>query len=222
MQHWNPLSPFDFTPLASASSIQAFPERKPVRSLFSWVSVILVTFAVIYSSIPARASTNGISGFSGKSGSTCTSCHSNGTPPTVTLTGPTTVASGSTNSYTLTVGGTGNHGLDVAASAGLAAAKPPQSARPAAASRSRGLLFDRSMAFSSYGAICSYSGTVRDRDAGEAPEVFREVYIASIVIDDFSSIIRYCTLTIVPCPKPPATFLPRFRGLLLSHRGLRR
>ncbi len=131
MQHWNPLSPFDFTPLASASSIQALPEKKSVirsdfadssvratRSLFSWVSVILVTFAVIYSSIPASASSNGITGFSGKSGSTCTSCHSTGTSPTVTLSGPTTVASGSTSSYTLTVGGTGNHGLDVAASAG--------------------------------------------------------------------------------------------------------
>lgn len=119
MQHRNPLSPLDSTQLVSASSIQTLSESKPVvRSLFSWVSVILVTFAVIYSSVPARASSSGISGFSGKSGSTCTSCHSTGTPPTVTLTGPTTVASGSTNSYTLTVGGTGNHGLDVAASAG--------------------------------------------------------------------------------------------------------
>jgi len=119
VQHRNPLSPLDSTQLVSASSIQTLSESKPVvRSLFSWVSVILVTFAVIYSSVPARASSSGISGFSGKSGSTCTSCHSTGTPPTVTLTGPTTVASGSTNSYTLTVGGTGNHGLDVAASAG--------------------------------------------------------------------------------------------------------
>lgn len=119
MQHRNLLSPLDSTQLVSASSIQTLSESKPVvRSLFSWVSVILVTFAVIYSSVPARASSSGISGFSGKSGSTCTSCHSTGTPPTVTLTGPTTVASGSTNSYTLTVGGTGNHGLDVAASAG--------------------------------------------------------------------------------------------------------
>jgi len=119
VQHRNLLSPPDSTQLVSTSSIQTLFESKPVvRSLFSWVSVILVTFAVIYSSIPARASSNGISGFSGKSGSTCTSCHSTGTPPTVTLTGPTTVASGSTNSYTLTVGGTGNHGLDVAASAG--------------------------------------------------------------------------------------------------------
>jgi hypothetical protein len=119
VQHRNLLSPLDSTQLVSASSIQTLSESKPVvRSLFSWVSVILVTFAVIYSSVPARASSSGISGFSGKSGSTCTSCHSTGTPPTVTLTGPTTVASGSTNSYTLTVGGTGNHGLDVAASAG--------------------------------------------------------------------------------------------------------
>ena len=118
MQNRNPLSRFDAPLLASASSIQTLREKKPVWSFFPWVSVILVTIAIINLSIPARASTNGITGFSGKSGSTCTSCHSTGTPPTVTLSGPTTVASGSTNSYTLTVGGTGNHGLDVAASAG--------------------------------------------------------------------------------------------------------
>jgi hypothetical protein len=118
VHHRNALSPFAFTPLASALSIRTLREKKSVGSLFSWVSVILVTLAIIYSSIPASASSNGITGFSGKTGSTCTSCHSTGTPPTVSLSGPTTVASGSTNSYTLTVGGTGNHGLDVAASTG--------------------------------------------------------------------------------------------------------
>lgn len=53
-------------------------------------------------------------------GSTCTSCHSSGAAPTVTLTGPTSVASGSVNSYTLAVTGgvSGNGGLDVAISGG--------------------------------------------------------------------------------------------------------
>ena len=99
--------------------MQALPQTAPLRrALPSWILVTLVIFAVIYFPIPASASSSGITGFSGKSGSTCTSCHSTGTAPAVTLSGPTTVASGSTNSYTLTVGGTGNHGLDVAASAG--------------------------------------------------------------------------------------------------------
>src|SRR5207253_1763103 len=45
-------------------------------------------------------------------------CHSTGAKPTVTLTGPTSVTSGSTNTYTLTVGGSGNAGLDVASTIG--------------------------------------------------------------------------------------------------------
>src|SRR5450631_872133 len=78
----------------------------------------LLVMAVLSLSAPANAYSGGISGFSGKNGPTCTQCHSTGTSPTVTLTGPTSVASGSTNSYTLTVTGTGNGGLDVAATAG--------------------------------------------------------------------------------------------------------
>src|SRR5215468_6832347 len=106
-------------PYPFAASIQIFLAKEPpIRSLTQWVTVILTALAVICCPISARASGGGISGVSGKTGSTCTSCHSSGTPPTVTLTGPATVASGSTNTYTLSVGGTGNHGLDLAASAG--------------------------------------------------------------------------------------------------------
>jgi len=88
----------------------------------SWI--VLAAFTFIYSSVPANASSSGISGFSGKSGSTCTSCHSSGTAPTVTMTGPTSVASGSTNTYTISVSTVtaGNGGVDVAASAGTFAA----------------------------------------------------------------------------------------------------
>src|SRR5579864_6241082 len=87
--------------------------------------IVLVAWTLVYSSLPANASSGGISGFSGKSGSTCTTCHSSSTSvPTITLTGPTTVTSGSTNSYTLSVSviTAGNGGLDVAASAGTFAA----------------------------------------------------------------------------------------------------
>jgi hypothetical protein len=92
----------------------------PVRGL--WIALLLLI--PIWWPAAAHASSNGISGFSGMSGSTCTSCHSNGTSPTVTLTGPTSVASGSTNTYTIAVSTitSGNGGVDVAASAGTFAA----------------------------------------------------------------------------------------------------
>jgi hypothetical protein len=98
------------------------PFRTSVISLV-WITLLIFTF--LYGSVPAGASSNGISGFSGKSGSTCTSCHSgSASVPTVTLTGPTSVASGSTNAYTISVStiSSGNGGVDVAASAGTFAA----------------------------------------------------------------------------------------------------
>ena len=97
-------------------------ERQHTLIRISWI--VLVAFTLIYSSVPASATSNGISGFSGKSGSTCTGCHSSGTAPTVTMTGPTSVASGSTNTYTISVSTVtaGNGGVDVAASAGTFAA----------------------------------------------------------------------------------------------------
>jgi hypothetical protein len=104
-----------------AALIQARKQRNHPRfgaAALHWIA--LLTFVVIYSSAPASATSNGISGFSGKTGSTCTSCHSSGTAPTVTLTGPTTVTSGSINNYTISVSTvtSGNGGVDVAASAG--------------------------------------------------------------------------------------------------------
>jgi len=89
------------------------------RTLNHFCVAALVVFAVICLSSSALAYPNGISGVSGKSGSTCTMCHSSGTPgPTVTISGPMTVTSGSTNAYTLTNNGSPNSGLDVGASAG--------------------------------------------------------------------------------------------------------
>ena len=78
----------------------------------------LIALVIIYLPRSANAHSNGMSGYSGKSGPTCTTCHSTGAKPTVTISGPTSVTSGSTNTYTLTVGGSGNGGLDVASSIG--------------------------------------------------------------------------------------------------------
>jgi hypothetical protein len=83
------------------------PDRYDSRKLsgvIRWSWIVLTLLVSVQCSIPAHASSGGISGFSGKSTSTCTSCHSGSTNvPTVTLSGPTSVASGSTNSYTISV-----------------------------------------------------------------------------------------------------------------------
>ncbi|KFA86745.1 MXAN_6652 family MXYO-CTERM-anchored protein [Archangium violaceum] len=60
-------------------------------------------------SAPAFANSTGMTGNSGKSAATCSSCHSGGTAPTVTLTGPSSLAAGATGEYTLTI--TGGPGL---------------------------------------------------------------------------------------------------------------
>jgi Viral BACON domain len=91
------------------------------RVWLRWLMPCLASLVVIiYSPVPANATSNGIAGFSGQTGATCTSCHSSGTVPTVTLTGPMSVSSGSTNTYTVTVTPktAGNGGLDVSASGG--------------------------------------------------------------------------------------------------------
>jgi Viral BACON domain len=123
-------SPLSCSPVAAGSIRPSVfiqirqSERDQQYRTYGLTWIIFLAFAIICSSTLARASSNGISGFSGKSGSTCTSCHSSGTAPTVTLTGPTSVASGSTNTYTISVSTvtSGNGGVDVAASAGTFAA----------------------------------------------------------------------------------------------------
>jgi Viral BACON domain len=109
--------PAFFAKRTSEDKISKPPKRGPGL----WTSAVaFIAVSLIFMSVPAYATSNGISGYSGKTGSTCTSCHSSGTPPTVTLTGPASVASGSVNSYTLSVTSSvaGNGGLDVAATAG--------------------------------------------------------------------------------------------------------
>jgi hypothetical protein len=81
--------------------------------------LLAVLFAILCFAPLANASSTGISGYSGKAGRYCTSCHSSGTGTTATLSGPTSVTSGSTNTYTMTISGSGARGgLDVASSAG--------------------------------------------------------------------------------------------------------
>jgi len=107
--------------LVQKPKLKMSSELAAIRGL--WIALLLLT-SVCWPAA-ANASSGGISGFSGMSGSTCTSCHSSSTSvPTVTLTGPTSVASGSTNTYTIAVSTitAGNGGVDVAASAGTFAA----------------------------------------------------------------------------------------------------
>jgi hypothetical protein len=79
---------------------------------------------------PAAAYSDGVSGFSGDpatGGATCNSCHDGGVEPVLTLAGPTTVAPGSTNTYTLTIAGGQQRagGLDVSASDGTLVVSDP-------------------------------------------------------------------------------------------------
>jgi hypothetical protein len=72
----------------------------------------------------AWASSGGRTGYSGNpathSGQICTNCHSGGSVPTVTLTGPTSLATGESGTYTLTITGGAAvvGGLDVSTTGG--------------------------------------------------------------------------------------------------------
>jgi PKD repeat protein len=95
-------------------------QMKKKQVEFRWLLVILVMLCVACLPPQANAYPGGISGYSGmSSGHTCTSCHFGGIQPTVALSGPTSVTSGSTNTYTLTMtNGEQAGGLDVAAASG--------------------------------------------------------------------------------------------------------
>lgn len=91
------------------------------KSILVVVAFLLLPLASV---VELGASSNGISGFSGNpatnGGLTCSACHARGIVPTVVMTGPTFVEPGSTNTYTLTVGGGQERagGLDVSVTAG--------------------------------------------------------------------------------------------------------
>ncbi len=93
--------------------------------------LIIITAALLLSAAVPQAvwaHASGITGYSGNtathSGAICTACHSGGTVPTVTITGPASLAPGASGTYTLMI--TGGPavvgGLDVSASAGTLAA----------------------------------------------------------------------------------------------------
>ena len=91
-----------------------------------WIGAALLCAAAL----PAGARSTGIPGLSGNpattGGLTCTACHGGGVPPLVTLSGPTLVAPGTLNTYTLTISG-GQQiagGLDVSTTAGTLAVNP--------------------------------------------------------------------------------------------------
>jgi Viral BACON domain len=87
----------------------------------TWPRFLFIFFVggmVSYFSALANAFPGGESGYSGRNGSTCTMCHSTGAAPAITWMGPTSINSGATANFTLTVGGGGNGGLDVASTAG--------------------------------------------------------------------------------------------------------
>jgi Viral BACON domain len=88
------------------------------KSCPRFLFIFFVGVIVSYFSAPANAFPGGESGYSGRNGSTCTMCHSTGAAPAITWMGPTSINSGATANFTLTVGGGGNGGLDVASTAG--------------------------------------------------------------------------------------------------------
>ncbi len=106
-------------------SLQSKGKRR--RFLKFGIAIAVVVLAMLAISTAVQAYSSGISGYSGNpstnGGASCTDCHSGGVAPTVTLTGPTSVTPGSTNTYTLTISGgqMAGGGMDVSATAGTLA-----------------------------------------------------------------------------------------------------
>jgi hypothetical protein len=97
------------------------------------IAAFACTLALCTTGAVAGAHEDGITGYSGKSGTFCNKCHSGGVAPTVMLDGPTTLAAGSSATYTFTItGGAGAaggldaalDGASIAAGARLATVSP--------------------------------------------------------------------------------------------------
>jgi len=88
------------------------------------IAIIGALFAGIVAIPTAGASSGGITNFSGNplagGGASCTTCHSGGLAPTVSITGPVNVQPSSTSTYTLTINGGQQNlgGLDVSVDGG--------------------------------------------------------------------------------------------------------
>ena len=79
-----------------------------------------ITILTLAAAQQVQAFSSGVSGYSGQGANTCVQCHSGGTAPSVSLTGPPEVSPGTVNSYTLTISGGQAHsgGLDVSVDSG--------------------------------------------------------------------------------------------------------
>ena len=88
----------------------------------------VLTMCLLSTSALANSRGTGATGNSGKTASqTCNTCHTGGAAPTVTITGPETLAAGATGQYTLTIqgGAAVKGGMNVALSAGTTASLEP-------------------------------------------------------------------------------------------------
>src|SRR5689334_10691403 len=83
-----------------------------------------VLLSTLISSV-ALADASGAVGYSGAPGTgSCNDCHSGGTPPSVSFTGPDMLAAGATGSYSVTVSGGTRVGVNIAVAEMLAALNP--------------------------------------------------------------------------------------------------
>jgi hypothetical protein len=84
--------------------------RQAMPAVFTSVFLLFV-FLVVYMAVPdtAWSRASGISGYSGNpgtnNGAICTSCHSGGTAPSVSLSGPSSLTVGTSGVYTITISG---------------------------------------------------------------------------------------------------------------------
>ncbi len=88
----------------------------------------VLTMCLLSTSALANSRGTGATGNSGKTASqTCNTCHTGGAEPTVTITGPDTLAAGATGQYTLTIqgGAAVRGGMNVALSTGTTASLEP-------------------------------------------------------------------------------------------------
>ncbi|HEX8819428.1 MAG TPA: MXAN_6652 family MXYO-CTERM-anchored protein [Archangium sp.] len=94
----------------------------------SYGAVGVLAMCLLSTSALASSRGTGATGNSGKDAAkTCNTCHNGGAAPTVTLSGPETLAAGATGQYTLTIqgGAAVRGGMNVALSAGTTASLEP-------------------------------------------------------------------------------------------------
>jgi hypothetical protein len=89
---------------ATRQLFHCFPTFKPTMRTLLW-PVLTATVTLLAAALPLQANSTGISTYSGKSGPLviCNVCHSRGETPTVSFSGPSTLAPGDTGTFTLNV-----------------------------------------------------------------------------------------------------------------------